>query len=158
MPKASAVVFYSITFDGVMTLALYVMIISFLEAVVGKIITLAAYCSETRNSKTEEVLVAYYTKASKDIDTEAHERGTVVKSHLELHAKMMETMQMMIDDRSAAKVRAETSFSAGTAGKSDAGVSSSEDEITLVSPEDNVVATKQKESPSSSIRSAALTG
>ena len=97
IPKDTAIVFYSITFDRVMLLALNVMAISLAESVLNSIVTLAAYVVDKKMSVADKVLVAYYTKAAKDVDEEARGRETIMKSQLELYAKMTESMQTVID-------------------------------------------------------------
>jgi hypothetical protein len=148
VPDLSGLGLVYLTFDAVVSLAFNAMIISFLEFIVYRVVAVICLCLEKRRSATDDVLIAYYTKASKDIDAEARDREIILKSNLEVYAKMLECLQMLIDERSA-----KASVDGVVTEKSDAGVS--EDEIAV--SDEKSYPKDSSSSNASSIRSSALT-
>jgi hypothetical protein len=104
-------------FDSMVSLASRAMVLSLMECMIYKLIDMVVMCLEKRSSVSDEVLIAYYTKASKDVEAEAQHRATVLKSYLETHAIMQEWLQMLIATHA---VKANV---ANAAGKSDSEVS-----------------------------------
>jgi hypothetical protein len=156
IPKASAAGYYLIAVEGVIGLAQFVALVGLAEAVFDKVCTLMAYCFSKRSSSVEDVMISYYTKARDDIDAEARGRETWIKSRLETDAKILEALQVMIDDR----VKVKSLFDAAL--DKYARKSESEDEITSVGVEDKASVEKNDikssvSSEGSSTRSAAHT-
>ena len=117
VPSESVVGLVLLNFDSMVSLASRVMVLSLMECMIYKLIAVLIMCLEKRSSASDEVLIAYYTKASKDIEAEAQHRATVLKSYLETHAIMQEWLQMLIATHA---VKANV---ASAAGKSDSEVS-----------------------------------
>ena len=96
VPSESVVGLVLLNFDSMVSLASRVMVLSLMECMIYKLIAVLIMCLDKRSSASDEVLIAYYTKASKDIEAEAQHRATVLKSYLETHAIMQEWLQMLI--------------------------------------------------------------
>ncbi len=100
--KDIAAAFYYMVLEAAMGLAFNVTKICFFEAVICTLVSTSAYCFKQFFCHGEAVS-EYYTRAKKDIEDEALHRETYVKLHLEVGTKLLEFLQMAMEERAAAK-------------------------------------------------------